>query len=137
MILNGFDKLIIAETWKGNPGRLQFFVLEEGKLKRKLIVYLKSLSMQIDLKKSFIASKLHVELDEKFINDEELKKLHKFIEKFFSENLILEEREGIECEFFISRADDKIWMGFLDAKTHKKIRPYFTSTKLVLSLIHI
>ncbi len=127
MIMNGFDKLVVVEAYKGNPGRMIFYVLEEGRLKRKLIMNLMSVSMQIDVKKVFTATELKVELDENFSNDQELIRLKDFLDQFLREEIIPEEREGIRCTLRISRKDNNISLCFLNSTTGRKIRPCFTA----------
>ena len=131
MILHGFDRLIIVDTWKGNPGRIQFFTLEEGRLKRRVTMYLKSLSMQIDVKKPYTVSKLFVEKDEKVTKDEEVDRIYNFLKDFFHYEYQLEEREGRESKLLISKHNGQTWIGFVDHRTNRVLRPAFTIRKVI------
>ena len=96
-------------------------------------MYLKSLSMQIDVKKPCVASKLFVEKDEKVVSDEEVDKVYDFLRNFFHYKYQLEEREGKESKLLISKHDGQTWIGFVERKTNQILRPAFTVRKVIIS----
>jgi len=115
MIKKGFSRLIIIENYRGNPGVLEFLVLDELFLRRIGKLIINSLSLQVDVKKEYVFNSLKKVV---FKNVEEpvMEVLKLYFYSFYGSG------EG-EAGTLIIKKNDNLSFNFYDHKG-KKVLPY-------------
>ena len=102
MIQYGASNLIIVDTRKGNPAILKLYKLSHPHLKLVCNIYIKGLSLQVDVKKKTFFSELEI-VDN--CGNEVSSKLYRVLASFIPEQSMLMVRKGgvrgylsIECD---------------------------------------
>ena len=112
MIKKGFSKLIIVETWKGNPGRLLLYLLKYGALDLHMKILLAGTSLQLDTHKMNIKlSQLSLEADD---SDDELANFSSKLDEFLETPIMDPRREGLSGVLKIFREGSHIVAIFKD-----------------------
>ena len=118
MIKNGFSKLIIVESWKGNPGNILFYDISEGYLKPTLLIRVVGSTLQVDVKRNTMVSELDIEFDE------DVGDLGYEIMRFLDVPLIDPRRGGVKGILNLSRREGYIEITFLN-EDRRPIYPRF------------
>lgn len=102
MIRYGVSKLLVVDTKKGNPAVLRFYELSLPYLKLICSLYIRGISLQVDVKRKITVSELSIVNE---CGDELSSYLHNLLTQFIPEqSLVIHERKGIkaylciECE---------------------------------------
>jgi len=129
MIKKGFSKLVIVETWKGNPGRIQLYLLKYGTLELHMMMQLAGISLQLD------THKMNLKLNELSINvkdsDEEIENFASKLDEFLETPIIDPRREGLAGILEVTKEKENIVMLFKDVYG-KKVYPKLRISKWVL-----
>jgi U3 small nucleolar ribonucleoprotein protein IMP4 len=117
MIKKGITRLLLIDTRKGNPSRLNFMVLSSKGLKRKLIIIIDGVILQLDKRMQVRFSDI---IDIKAENlPEEIYELF----KYFLVLPALSPAEGVRGYVNIRYDNDMVEIGFRDSRG-KKIYPF-------------
>ena len=118
MIKKGFTRLIIIENYKGNPGIMEFLTLDEVFLRRVGRLVIKSLSLQVDIRRDYIFSSLK---KVEFVNvDEDIaESLSLFFHPYYSVS------EGTEGTLRIVGDEEELSFNFYD-NNGKRVPPHFS-----------
>jgi len=118
----GFDKLLIIESRKGNPGALLFLKPSEKGLERVARIPILGITLQ-DRERRFTASSLKVEVDEMLRDKPGIRDLKNLLEEFLGSGPY-EDLEGESCLLRITKGrKEGILLQFVDASTDRIVHP--------------
>ncbi len=106
MIMKGFSKLIIVESWKGNPGNIIFYDMYKGILRPVLATRIYGSTLQVDLKRSVSVSELSIEYDN------ESRDIGEYLNEYLELPLIDPRRNGVKAVLEIVKRGDYYTMSF-------------------------
>ena len=119
LFIHGVGKLIVVENKKGNPWALHFYRFDFPKLKLSYTLYIKGVSLQVDIKKKRFISYLEIE---DLCNNELSKRICNILQEFIPESGLVRRLHGIHGFLRIRCKEDVIELSFED-RNGKKIYP--------------
>lgn len=131
MIEKGADKLIVIDVWKGNPGRIHFFSLEDSRLERKAVIWIGSLSLQLDIKERNWAKSLDLRIGTDALGDPTVERLSQFLRSFLKEGFLVPRKEGIDVDLVLCKRAGELMIEFVDSKSEKVLRPTIGVKKVI------
>ncbi|NIN53136.1 MAG: hypothetical protein GTO23_08270 [Nitrososphaeria archaeon] len=122
MVSEGFDRLLLIETRRGNPGGLVFYHLVDNHLTRRATLHLIGVSLQLDKKIRFHSSVLDVEIDKGTPSLRQLGLIQGFLAEFLKD-VYYHQPRGRPCTLMISHDGENFVLEFRDADRGVPMNP--------------
>jgi len=111
LFINGVSRLVIVENKKGNPWALHFYKFDFFKLKIVCTLYIRGVSLQVDVKKKRFVSFLEIE-DQCL--DETSKIVYSLLKDFIPESGFVKRHTGVKAFLRIKCRNSEYILSFED-----------------------